>query len=438
MQVSVETTEGLERKLTVRLPAEQIQGAVDERLHSIKGTVRLDGFRPGKVPFGVVKKRYGGQVRQEVLGEVIQSSFQEAVVSESLRPAGMPQIEPLEGDDQTDKEGFGYTATFEVYPEFELAPADGIEVERPVATVNEADVDDMIESLRKQSAEWKEVDRSAANGDQIIIDFTGSIDGEEFAGGKAEKSPLELGSGSMIPGFEDQLIGVKSGEDKTIQVTFPDDYQNEELADKQADFAIHVHAVNEAELPEVDEEFIKKFGVTEGGVEAFRKDITANMERELEQALQNSTKQAVMKALTEANTVSIPNSMVAEEINRIRQQMMQQMQMPEGAEMPNIDDELFRDEAERRVKLGLVVAEVIKEAELKASPEKVRETIEKMAASYQEPEQIVNYYYQNQEMLQNVEGLVLEQEVTEWVLSQCKVSEKTATFKEMMNSGQTA
>ena len=437
MQVSVETTEGLERKLTVRLPAEQIQGAVNERLNSIKGSVNLDGFRPGKVPFGVVKKRFGGQVRQEVLGEVIQSSFQEAVVNESLRPAGMPQILPIE-DDQTEKDGFGYTAVFEIYPEFELAAVSDMEIERPVVEVTESDIDTMIENLRKQRATWTEVSREAALGDQVVIDFTGSMNGEEFAGGKGENTPLELGSGSMIPGFEDQLVGIKKEEDRTIKVVFPDDYQSDELAGNEAEFAIHCHAVNEAELPELDDEFIKAFGVEEGGAEAFRKDITKNMTGQLEQSVQSKTKEAVMAALSDANTVSIPNAMVVQEIERIRQQMAQQMQLPEGADMPVMEDDLFREEAERRVKLGLVVAEVIKVEELKASPEKVRETIEKMAASYQDPAQIVNYYYQNQELLQNVEGMVLEQEVTDWVVSQCKIIDKPATFQEMMSSGSAA
>ena len=436
MQVSVETSEGLERKLIVRLPAERIQGAVDERLHSMKGKVKLDGFRPGKVPFSVIKKRFGGQVRQEVLGDVIQSSFQEAIVSESLRPAGMPQILPLE-DADLETGGFGYTATFEVFPEIELAPAEKIEIERIVAEVLDADVDTMIENLRKQRATWTDVERDAATGDQLIIDFTGTREGEEIVGGKGEKSTLELGSGTMIPGFEDQLIGVRANDDKTIEVTFPDDYQNEELAGKPVEFAVYVHSVKEAELPALEDDFFKGFGIDEGGLEAFREDIAGNMNRELEQTLQNKLKQAVMIGLAEANTVNIPNAMVSQEIVGIRKQMIEQMQIPEGGQAPVLDDDLFRGEAERRVKLNLVVAEVIKVAELKSDPGKVRETIEKMASSYQKPEQFVNYYYQNEELLQSVEMLVLEQAVTDWVLSQCKVTDKPTTFKEIMSSSST-
>ncbi len=437
MQVSVETSEGLERKLIVRLPAERIQGAVDERLHSLKGKVKLDGFRPGKVPFSVIKKRFGGQVRQEVLGDVVQSSFQEAIVSESLRPAGMPQIHPLE-DADLEAGGFGYTATFEVFPEIELVPAEKIEIERPVAEVLDGDVDTMIENLRKQRATWTDVDRGAAQGDQLILDFTGTLDGEEIAGGKGEKSTLELGSGTMIPGFEDQLIGVRAKDDKTIQVTFPDEYQNEELAGKPAEFAVYVHSVKEAELPALDDDFFKAFGIEEGGFEAFRKDIAGNMSRELEQTLQNKVKHAAMAGLVEVNTVVIPNAMVSEEIKSIRKQMIEQMQIPEGSEAPVLDDDLFREEAERRVKLNLVVAEVVKVAELKPDPDKVRETIENMASSYQKPEQFVNYYYQNEQLLQSVEMLVLEQAVTDWVVSQCKVTDQPSTFQEVMKSASAA
>ncbi|MEM7207094.1 MAG: trigger factor [Pseudomonadota bacterium] len=434
MQVSVETTEGLERKLTVKLPAEKIQGAVDERLNSLKGNVRLDGFRPGKVPFSVVKKRFGGQVRQEVLGEVIQSSFQEAVVSESLRPAGAPMIHPIDEENDVEEGGFGYTAVFEVFPEFELTATEELEIERLSAEVSDEDVDGMIDNLRKQRAEWEEVERDAKDGDQIMIDFTGTVDGEEFPGGSAQNTPLELGSGRMIPGFEDQLIGVKPGDERTINVTFPDDYQSEELAGKAADFAIKVHAVKEANVPELDAEFVKAFGIEDGDLEKFRSDITSNMERELEQKIQASTKSAVIAALSEANDVEIPNAMITDEVKRMRDQLLAQMQIPEGGDAPDLDDELFRDEAQQRVKAGLVIAEVIRTAELQAEPDKVREAIEKMASSYQDPQQVVNYYYQNEELMRNVEGMVLEQSVTDWVVERCKVNDKPASFQEVMSA----
>lgn len=428
MQVSVEATEGLERKLKVQVPADRIDSAVDERLQSLSKSVRLQGFRPGKVPMKVVRTRFGAQVRQEVIGEVIQSSFQDAVVQEKLRPAGLPQIEPLELDAGAD---FSYTAVFEVYPEFELAATDSLEIEKPVAEVADADIDDMIESLRKQRTDWEDVERAAEDGDQLTIDFLGRVDGEEFAGGKADNVPLVLGSGSMIPGFEDQLVGASAGDEKTIKVSFPEDYRAEHLAGKEAEFDVKVHAVKASKLPEIDDEFVKAFGVEEGGVEALRDDIRKNMSRELEQAVAGRVKQQAMDGLLSLNEIALPKALVQEEIGRLRENIAGQM--PEGAGTDHLSDELFSNDAERRVRLGLIIAEVIKSAELKADPEKVREYVENLAASYQEPQQVIDYYYGNRELLQNVEGLVLEQAVTDWVVENAKVSEVSTTFKEVMN-----
>jgi len=428
MQVSVEATEGLERKLKIQVPAERIDSAVNERLQSLSKTVRLQGFRPGKVPFRVVRTRFGAQVRQEVLGEVIQSSFQEAVVQEQLRPAGMPQIEPFNMD--ADKE-LAYTAVFEVYPDFELASVDDLEIERPVAEVAESDIDEMIDSLRKQRSEWEAVERAAEEGDQLTIDFVGSIEGEEFPGGKADNMPLVLGSGSMIPGFEEQLTGASAGDEHAVKVSFPEDYRAEHLAGKEAEFSVKVHAVKAPQLPEVDEEFAKSFGVEEGGVETLRADIRNNMNRELKQAVEARVKQQVMDGLVARNPIDLPKALVDEEVGRLRQNVAGQM--PEGASTEHLADELFTADAERRVRLGLVVAEVIKDAELKADADKVREYVENLAASYQEPQQVVDYYYDNRELLQNVEGLVLEQAVTDWVVARAKVSDVQTAFKDVMN-----
>ncbi len=429
MQVSVEATEGLERKLKVQVPAERIDSAVNERLQSLSKTVRLQGFRPGKVPLRVVRTRFGAQVRQEVLGEVIQSSFQEAVVQEQLRPAGMPQIEPVDMD--AGKE-LSYTAVFEVYPDFELAAVDGMQIERPVAEVAESDIDEMIDNLRKQRSEWETVERAAEDGDQLTIDFVGSIDGEEFPGGKADNMPLVLGSGSMIPGFEEQLVGASAGDERSVKVSFPEDYRAEHLAGKEAEFSVKVHAVKVPQLPEVDDEFAKSFGVDEGGVDALRADIRNNMQRELKQAVETRVKQQVMEGLVALNPIDLPKALVEEEIARLRQNVAGQM--PEGASTEHLSDELFSADAERRVRLGLVVAEVIKSAELKADADKVREYVENLAASYQEPQQVVDYYYGNRELLQNVEGLVLEQAVTDWVVARAQVSEKPTAFKDVMNT----
>jgi len=430
MQVSVETTQGLQRKMTIALPAEDIDSAVTERLQSLGKTTKMNGFRPGKVPFKVLKKRFEPQVRSEVLGSMINKSFYDAVQQEKLRPAGQPEIAP---EDEKDKgaEGFSYVATFEVYPEFEPVFNDTISVTRPQVEIQESDIDEMIQSLIKQRADYKTVERASADEDQIIIDFTGRIDGEEFDGGKAEKAPLVLGSGAMIEGFETQLIGVSAGDSKTIQVTFPEDYQAEHLAGKAAEFDINVLEVKESFLPELNEELVKSFGIEDGTIESLRADITKNMERELKQRVDNEVKTQIMDGLLELNPIDIPAALVKEEIERQREQMMQQM--PGDADASFLTDELFSEQAERRVRLGLVVGEIVQKADIKADAAAVREQVESMAGSYQDPQQVIDYYYSNPEMLRNVEGLVLEEAVTAKVLDASAVTDETRSFQDMMN-----
>jgi len=430
MQVTEQSVNGLERTIKIQVPSADIDTAVQKKLQSLAKEVRLNGFRPGKVPLQVVRKRFGGQVRQEVLGDIINESYHNAMTQENYRPAGMPSIEPV-ANEETPEE-FAYTATFEVYPEIELASLNGSSVVKTDSSVEESDLDEMMETLRQQRKVWNDVDRPAATGDQVVMDFTGSIDGEEFPGGSAKDAPLELGSNSMIPGFEDQLVGVSKGDEKTISVNFPDDYRATDLAGKEAQFQITVHAVKMSELPEVNDEFAKEFGVEEGGVQGLRADIKENMERELKQALENRDKQAVMDLLLEKNDFPVPGSLIKEEIGRLKKQMLDQMQTPEGSE-PELGDELFESDAERRVKLGLLVAEIIKKNELKPDPDKVRSTIESMAASYEDPKQVVDYYYSNQEYMQNVEGLVLEKQVTDWAMEQASVESQAKSFKEVMN-----
>lgn len=437
MQVTEESSTGLERKIKIQVPSEQIDSAVQERLKSLAKTVRINGFRPGKVPLQVVRKRFGGQVDQEVRGDVINKSYREALDQENYRPAGMPSIEPVLDADPEDTESFSYYATFEVYPEIEISDLTGASIEKTSAEVAASDIDEMIETLRKQRVEWEEVDRPAEDGDQVTMDFTGSIDGEEFAGGGGKDAPLVLGSGAMIPGFEDQLLGSIKGDNKTITVNFPDDYRATELAGKEATFEITVHAVKKSDLPVVDDEFAKAFGIEEGGVDALRADIQKNMERELGQALENRNKQSVMEVLLEKNSFDVPGSMIKEEIERLRQQIVEQMQSQGQAEAPTLADEIFQSDAERRVKLGLLIAEIIRKNEIKPDPDKVKTTIESIASSYEDPKQVADYYYSNQEYLQNIEGLVLEQQVTDWALQQATVVEKTMAFKEVMNPEQT-
>jgi trigger factor len=438
MQVTQESANGLERKIVVEVPAETIDDAVNKKLQSIAKTARINGFRPGKVPMKVIRKRYGGHVRQEVLGDVINESYRDALEQVDLKPAGMPSIEPVvdEAENSEPAEGFRYRATFEVFPEIQVASLDGKSIEKKVAQVEETDLDEMIETLRKQRVNWVEVDRAAKTDDQVTMDFAGSIDGEEFDGGSAKEAPLVLGSGSMIPGFEEQLEGVSKGDSKTITVNFPEDYRATHLAGKEAQFEITVHAVKESELPEVNDEFAKDFGVEEGGVETLRSDIRKNMERELTQSLDNLNKQAVMDVLLESNDFDVPGSMVKDEIGRLRQQITSQMQGQGGTETPELADELFQEDAQRRVKLGLLISEIIKQNEIKVDPDKVKEAIDTIASSYEDPKQVVDYYYGNAEYLQNVEGMVLEQQVTDWAMENATVVDKSLTFKEVMNPEQ--
>lgn len=439
MQVSVETTRGLERRLTVALPSDDIETAVDERLRRLGKTAKLNGFRPGKVPFNVVKKRYEPAVRSEVLGSLINTSYQDAVQQEKLRPAGPPRIEPVSGSDgavEAEAEaGFRYTATFEVYPEFEPVYNDAIKVARPVVDILGSDVDEMLENLRSQRTEHVVVEREAADGDQVVIDFTGRIDGEAFEGGSAEKAPLILGSNSMIPGFESQLVGVKAGDERTIQVSFPNEYQAEHLAGKAAEFEIVVHEVREASLPELDETLVRSFGIEDGSIESLRADIRGNMERELKQRVDSQIKNQVMDGLVALNPIDLPAALVDEEIGRQRDQLIKQM--PEGTDASFIGDELFREQSERRVRLGLVVGEIIQRRELRAEAPAVRAQVERLASAYQEPQEVIDHYYSNPELLRNIEGLVLEEAVMNAVLESASVSDESTSFKEIMNPPQT-
>ena len=360
MQVSVETTSGLERRLTVGVPAEKLDSAVKTRLADAQKNLRIDGFRPGKVPMIEVKRRFGKAVRDEVLGEVMRESFIEAVGKESIEPAGMPQFEPTVNEPGKDLE---FVATFEVYPEVSLAGFDSIEVEKLSAEIGDADVDKMIEQLREQRATFEKVDRAAAQGDRVNINYAGTRDGEAFEGGTADGQDLVLGSGQMIPGFEDGIVGMSAGEQKTIDVTFPEDYQAEDLKGQAVQFAITVNKVEAKQLPEVTDEFMAQFGVKEGGMDAFRIDIRKNMERELKNALRNKVKEQVMTGLVEAHAFDVPAALVSGEIQRMRQQMVQQFGGGAQFDPSMLPEELFREQAERSVRLGLIVRQILEQLE---------------------------------------------------------------------------
>lgn len=431
MQVSIETTSGLERRLTVGIPAARVEDEVTKRLKQAAKTVRLNGFRQGKVPLKVVKQRFGAGVRQEVLGEVMSQSFYEAVQQEDVKPAGQPSIEPKEMAEGQDIE---FVATFEVYPEVTVGSFEGYEITKLNAEVGDSDVDTMIETLRKQQATWEEVEREAADGDQVNIDYLGTKDGEEFEGGKAEGQDLVLGSNSMIPGFEDGIVGLKAGDEKTLSLSFPEDYHAEELKGAAVEFAVKVNSVSEQKLAELNDEFFVKYGVEEGGEEKFRAEVKSNMERELKNAAKTKVKNQVMDQLIASHELELPSALVAGEIDTLRNQMMQQF----GGAQQNFDaksllpDDMFKEQAERRVALGLIVGEVIKASEIEADGDRVREMIEEMASTYQEPEEVVNYYYNNQQLLASVESAVLEDQVVEHILEAAKVTEQDSTYEEVI------
>jgi trigger factor len=435
MQVSIETTDGLERKMTVGIPAAEFDGEVEKRLLEAAKTIRLNGFRKGKVPLKVVKQRFGASVRQEVAGEMINKTFYEAASENEVKPAGQPEIEPKEGKEGQD---FEYVATFEVYPEVSLAKADGFSIEKLTAEVGDADVDNMIDILRKQQAKWVVVERAAKDGDQINIDFAGTKDGEAFEGGSAEKSDLVLGSGRMIPGFESGLEGLSAGDQKTLELTFPEDYHSEELKGQAVEFAVTVNSVSEQELPELSPELFKSFGIETDNEDEFRVEVKANMERELKNAHKNHIKSQVLDQLIEANTVELPNALIASEIQALRSQMAQQF----GQQAENLDlksllpDDMFKEQAERRVTLGLLVGEVIKLQDLKADGDKVREMIDEIASTYQEPEEVVTYYYSNQQMLASIESVVLEDQVVDHLVSVSDVTETESTYEDVIKAGQ--
>jgi trigger factor len=434
MQVSIETTKGLERRMTITVPAARVDSEVSERINKAARTVRMDGFRPGKVPLAVVKKRFGASIRQEALSDLIRDSFYEAITQEKLNPAGFPTIESVKDEGFDD---VAFVASFEVYPEVKLASLAGVQVERPVATVSDTDVEKMIDTLRRQRATWTDTAEAAKDGDRLDLDFDGSVDGEAFEGGAAKGFSLVLGSKRMIPGFEDQLAGVKAGEERSLNVTFPADYQVEALQGKAAVFKVKVNSVQTPVLPEVNEEFMTAFGVADGGIDKFREDVRKNMERELKQAIKNKTKNQALEGLLSAHTLDVPKALVANEIGRLRQNMLKQF----GGNAKNVNpdmlpDELFAEQAKRSVTLGLLIGEIIKTAELVVDGDKVRALIEEIAESYETPAEVVSWYYGNKEQLQQVEAVVLEDQVVDKILSEANVTDKTVAYEEVLRPQQ--
>ena len=433
MQVSVETTQGLERRLTITVPAESIDSQVKSRLQQLAKTQRINGFRPGKVPVSVIKKRYGQAVRQEIAGEAMQRNFYEAIVQEKIQPAGMPNFELTKDEDGQDLE---FVASFEVYPEVEVKGINDIEIEKPVVEITDVDLETMMETLRKQHATWKEVKRKCKKDDRVTVDFVGTIDGEEFEGGKAENFELEMGKDRMIPGFEKPIVGAKAGDEVVADVTFPEDYHAEALKGKEAQFKITVNKVEGLSLPKVDEEFAKLFGVEDGDVEALNTEVRKNMQRELEQTLKANVKEQVIEGLLANNELELPKALVDQEINALREQAKQRFSQQQGGNVDNLPElpaDLFQENARKRVSIGLLLGEVIKTEELKVDSAKVDALIETAASAYEDPQEVIEYYKTNDELMQQMQNVALEEQAVEVLLSKANVKEVTKAFDEIMN-----
>ena len=420
----------LERNLVLSLPAVEIESQIASKLKQIARTAKMSGFRPGKVPFNIVANQYGFQVRQEVMSDSVQKSFADAVKGQNLRVAGYPRFAPANTGESADK--FEFTATFEIYPEVKLGSLAGVKLNRAAADVTEKDVDNTLETLRKQRATYDKADRAAEKGDFLVVDFRGTLNGEPFKGGEAENFGVVLGEGRMLPDFEAAIIGMKGGDAKTFDLTFPADYQ-EELAGKTVQFAVTAKVVNAPKLPPVDAEFAKSLGVSDGDISIMRAEIKANLERELKKRIQAKTKDQVMEALASVSELELPRSLVDLEVGRLQEQAVKDLEArgmtTKDLQLP---PELFVERAEKRVKLGLILSEVVKQNDLKAKPEQIRVIVEEHAESFEDPKQMVRWYYSDQSRLAEVEAMVLEDNVVEWAAKSMDVATVTQSFDEIM------
>lgn len=427
MSISIETTQGLERRVTLTVPADKIEEAYKQELRGVSKNARVDGFRKGKVPHAILEQRFGASVRQDVLSDQMQRAFFDAVIGEKINIAGRPTFTPENYELGKD---FTFSATFEVYPEVELQGLDKIEIEKPKTEVTDADLDKMVDVLRKQQATFAETKKAAKADDRVTIDFVGSIDGEEFEGGKASDFALAMGQNQMIPGFEDGIVGHKAGEEFEIEVTFPEEYHAENLKGKAAKFAITLKKVEVAELPELNDEFVQKFGNAKT-VADLRAEIKRNMERELKNAVTSQVKTQVIDGLLEQNELEVPQSAVDEEVEVLRQQAVQQFggKAEMAAQLPA---ELFTEQAKRRVQIGLLFSGVISSNELKVDEDRVKETIADLASAYEDPAEVIEHYAKNQQLTDSVRNVVLEEQAVDAVLAKAKVTEKAMSFDDVM------
>lgn len=434
MQANLETLSPLERRLYVAVPLNEIDSEVQNRLKRLTRTVKMHGFRPGKVPFKVVAQQFGAQVRHEVLGDTLQKSFGEAVRQQNLRVAGYPKFEAkpvAEGANE-----FEYSATFEIYPEVKLGDLSATAVDRPSLEVGDAEVDKTIEIMRKQRATYEPVERAAADGDQLAIDYRGTVDDKEFTGSSAKDHVVIIGEGRLLPDFEKQLVGMKAGESRRFELRFPDDYHGKEVAGKTAAFEVKVSRVAGPRLPAVDAEFARRLGVADGDIGKMRAEIRANLEREVRLRIKGRVKEQVMQALIEANPMDVPKSLVQLEMQHLAGQARHDLAtrgiaLKDGTALPR---ELFEKQARRRVHLGLVFAELVKAHDLHAKPEQVRAVVEEQAQSYEHPDEVVKWYFQSPERLREIESAVVEDNVVNWVSSVTRVQDKAITFDELMGN----
>ena len=428
MQVSVETLSDLERRVTVQVPAAKVEKEIDDRLQSLSRRVKVDGFRPGKVPLKLVKKIYGDQVRYEAISELVQHTLHEALVQEKLNPLGGPKVEPKNLEEGQDLE---YSATFEVMPEFEPTGFESIQVERPTAEVTEQDIDAMIENLRQQRKTWAPVEQPAGEGHRVRIDFEGKIDGQTMAGGKGENANLVLGEGSMLKDFEAGIAGLTTGAETEFDLTFPEDYHAQEIAGKTARFWVKINSVEEASLPEVDDAFAASFDIHEEGIAGLRRSLRENMERELLDGIKTAVKRQVMQGLLEANTVPTPQALVELEI----ESLARQLPFPEDAKdekSQQLKIQLFEAEARRRVALGMLISQLATSQGITVDEGRIRNQLESLASTYQEPEEVIRWYEKTPQALESVRASVLEDQIVEWLLERAQVSEKASTFAEIM------
>ena len=415
--------------MRVELPAERIEKEIESRLKSVGRTAKIKGFRPGKTPAKVIRQRYGGQVRQEVLSELMQKSYTDAVVQENLNPAGGPKIEP---DNTDDDKGFAYVATFEVLPEITLKGLDKIEVTRPEVEIRDQDSDDMIHNLRKQKAAWSVVDRESREGDRVVVDFDGTLKGEPVQGGQGKEVQVDLGEGRMLPDFEKGLSGVKAGDEKSFKVKFPKDYHEESLASRKVDFAVNVHRVEEEALPPLDDTLAELYEVKEGGLAALRRDVLANMQREAEQRVAADIKEQALNGLLEANPIEIPKALIAQEIHALQHDAMRRLGIEDHDKAPPAEN--FAEAAERRVRLGLLVRQLIQDNNLTTDANRIRKRVEEMCASYENADDMVAMYMSNEQVRAQIEPMVLEDQTVEWLIEHGVAKTKKVGFQEYMNN----